>query len=131
MMTVLYVRNLENNIPFSQSQRVNYLNMHHVSCQVLIKPVNQVSNINFQAVNCINQETYLVHLLATALKNKMWKMSSSLCSLVDLEVKSVLRSKHHVRSANVKGACDVDLWNRRSRHNLTALIDCLPNLERS
>lgn len=44
--------------------------MHHVSCQVLIKPVNQILNINFQAVNCINQAMYLVHVLATALKKQ-------------------------------------------------------------
>lgn len=51
--------------------------MHHVSCQVLIKPVNQILNINFQAVNCINQGTYLVHVLATAVKNVIVFMFSS------------------------------------------------------
>lgn len=51
--------------------------MHHVSCQVLIKPVNQILNINFQAVNCINQETSLVHVLATAMKNVIVFMFSS------------------------------------------------------
>lgn len=47
--------------------------MHHVSCQVLIKPVNQILNINFQAVNCINQAMYLVHVLATALKKTRYE----------------------------------------------------------
>lgn len=51
--------------------------MHHVSCQVLIKPVNQILNINFQAVNCINQATYFVHVLATAMKNVIVFMFSS------------------------------------------------------
>lgn len=55
--------------------------MHHVNCQVLIIPVNQVSNINFKAVNCINQATYLVPVLATALKqsgkNVIFSMFSS------------------------------------------------------
>lgn len=51
--------------------------MHHVSCQVLIKPVNQVSNINFEAVNCINQATSLVHVLATSMKNVIAFMFSS------------------------------------------------------
>lgn len=51
--------------------------MHHVSCQVLIKPVNQILNINFQAVNCINQAMYLVHVLATGMKNVIVFMFSS------------------------------------------------------
>lgn len=61
--------------------------MHHVFCQVLIKPVNQVLNINFKPVNCINQATYLFHMLTTALiqsvKNVIFSMFSVLISKVN------------------------------------------------
>lgn len=73
---------------------------------------------------------YFVYVLVIVLKNKMWKMLLFLCFLVDLEVKFVFRFKYYVCSVNVKGVCDVDLWNRWSCYNFIVLIDCFFNLER-
>lgn len=57
--------------------------MHHVNCQVLIIPVNQVSILILKQWIALinNQATYLVHVLATALKqsgkNVIFSMFSS------------------------------------------------------